>query len=224
MDSFCTGSNNNSNKLHQLWERTLQSQCEVICSVSWRWIRRDHLQGDGVWIVCMPASYWGCFVLFNGLLGDTWLRKQFESYENSASNDALREQFYNESLTAFCCSLLIFSPFLLQNEILRWHYKEKLLILVQGRIPDVLTQTASFLLDKLCGIVLSWVFFCCSVPEEHSYPFKAKQSIRALLTNAWTSSVPACTWQLSFSPHLNSFKNTSATKTFFFFFFWLKHS
>lgn len=218
MDSFCTGSNNNSNKLHQLWERTLQSQCEVICSVSWRWIRRDHLQGDGVWIVCMPASYWGCFVLFNGLLGDTWLRKQFESYENSASNDALREQFYNESLTAFCCSLLIFSPFLLQNEILRWHYKEKLLILVQGRIPDVLTQTASFLLDKLCGIVLSWVFFCCSVPEEHSYPFKAKQSIRALLTNAWTSSVPACTWQLSFSPHLNSFKNTSATKTFFFFF------
>lgn len=143
---FCPSSNNNCNRPHQLWGRAPQDWCEVICSASWRWIRRDHLQGGGVWLACRQVSYWGCFGLFSGPVGHTGWRKQFESYENSISNNALRDIYFTISpCLLFIVLLSIFIPscflslfnffFLLYNKKFRWHYKEKfkkLPILAQG--------------------------------------------------------------------------------------------
>lgn len=89
-------------RAHQLWGRAPQDPCEAICSASWRWIRSSPGQ---CCMAAMEASK--LLTLFSGPVGDTGWRKQFERYENSASNNALRETHFTISL----CLHFIFSHF-----------------------------------------------------------------------------------------------------------------
>jgi len=64
-----------------------------------------------VWLAHRQVSYWGCFGLFNGPVGDTGWRKQFERCENGASNNALREIYFTVSpCLLFIVLLSIFIP------------------------------------------------------------------------------------------------------------------
>lgn len=70
--------------------------------------KAEHKFEGLIFRACRQVSYWGCFGLFNGPVGNPGWRKELKSYENRVSNNALREIYFTVSLLFIFIHFYIF--------------------------------------------------------------------------------------------------------------------